>query len=225
VKPEPSSDAIADYRPVSRLAVTALVAGCASTLAVITRFAWAVPLVGTTLAMAALIDVARPESRKAGRVVALAALALSVGFGAQAVTSLLVDRWIMAGRATAVAGAWIDAVRAGRLPEALGFCAAAVLSDPSLPRDLEPEALEAERLRRFAELPAVRASAGCSGGRPPITRAAAVGADDDAWTVEADLTPCGSPSTTLRLMVMPKRVRGTDGPAEQWRVVSLGVDR
>lgn len=223
--PESPIDAAADYRPVSPLAVAALAAGCTSALAVITRFAWAVPLVGITLACVALADVARPESRKAGRLAALAALALSVGFGAQAVTSHLVDRWIVAGRATAAAQAWIDALREGRTAEALGFCAPTVLSQSSLPPNLEHDELEAERLRRFAELPAVQATVGCTGTRPPITDAAAIGTDDGAWTIRADLTSCGSPAAGLRLVVVPRRVAGTAGPVEQWRIASIAVDR
>ena len=222
---DPPADATVDYQPVSPLAVAALVAGCASALAVITRFAWAVPLVGIALAAAALADVARPEARKAGRLAALAALALSMGFGAQAVTGQLVDRWITASRAKAAARAWIDAVREGRTSEALGLSAATVLPPSSLPPDLEHEELESERLRRFSELPAVKAVAGCAASPPPITQAAAFGTDDGAWTLRADLDSCGSPGATLNLVVVPKRVRGTTGDVEQWRVVTTDVDR
>jgi hypothetical protein len=49
---------------------------------------------------------------KAGRVAALAGLALSVGFGAQAVTTSVVSHWIMESRARAVINAWLDAARA-----------------------------------------------------------------------------------------------------------------
>ena len=73
-------DATADYRPVSPLAVAALAAGCCSALAVITRFAWGVPLGGVALSWAAPADVARPGARKAGRLAALAACAVRVGF-------------------------------------------------------------------------------------------------------------------------------------------------
>lgn len=222
---QPPIDAPTDYRPVSPLAVAALAAGCASALAVITRLAWALPLVGVALASAALADVARPESRKAGRLAALAALALSVGFGAQAVTAHLVERWIVAGRAKAAAQAWIDAVRAGRTAEALGMCTATVLSQSSLPPNLEHDELEAERLRRFAELQAVQVSAGCAGTSPPLVDAVAVGSDDEAWTVRADLAACGNPGAALRIVVVPRRVAGTAGPVEQWRIVALAVDR
>jgi hypothetical protein len=222
---DPPVDATVDYRPVSPLAVAALVAGCASTLAVITRFAWAVPLVGIALAAAALADVARPEARKAGRLAALAALALSMGFGAQAVTGQFVDRWIMASRAKAAARAWIEALREGRTSEALRLSAATVLPPSSLSPDLEHEEAESERLKRFSELPAVRAVAGCAASTPPIIQAAAFGTDDGAWTLRADLDSCGSPDATLNLVVVPKRVRGITGDVEQWRVVSTAVDR
>jgi len=222
---DPPVDATVEYRPVSALAVAALVAGCASALAIVTRFAWAVPLVGIALAAAALADVARPEARKAGRLAALAALALSVGFGAQAVTGQFVDRWIMASRAKAAARAWIDAVREGRTSEALGLSAATVLPLSSMAPDLEHEQLESERLKRFSELPAVKAVAGCVASTPPITDATAFGTDDGAWTLRADLDSCGSPAATLNLVVVPKRVRGTTGDVEQWRVVATNVDR
>jgi hypothetical protein len=215
-------DATADYRPVSPLAVAALAAGCCSALAVMTRFAWALPLVGIALSCAALADVA---ARKAGRLAALAALALSVGFGGQAIASLLVDRWIMAGRATAAAHAWIDAVREGRTSEALSLCAATVLPASSQPPDLEHEELESERLKRFTELPAVKAVIGCAASRLSITQAAAAGTDDGAWMLQADLSPCGDPGSMLRLVVVPRRVRGTAGAVEQWRLVAASIDR
>lgn len=222
---EPPIDATADYRPVSPLAVAALVAGLCSALALVTRFAWALPLVGTALACAALADVARPEARKAGRLAALAALALSLGFGAQAVSALVVDRWIMASRARAAAQTWIDAVREGQTTEALGLCTAAVLPISSLPPGLEREEAEAERLKRFAEMPAVKAVAGCGATRPAVTQAAAAGTDDGAWTVEADLAACAAPGTTLRIAVVPRQVQGTAGTVEQWRIVGVGLDR
>lgn len=222
---EPPIDATADYRPVSPLAVAALVAGCCSALALVTRFAWALPLVGTALAAAALADVARPEARKAGRLAALAALGLSLGFGAQAISGLLVDRWIMAGRAKAAAQTWIDAVREGRTTEALGLCTPTVLPVSSLPPGLEHEEAEAERLKRFAEMPAVQAVAGCGATSPPLLQAAAAGTDDGAWTVQADLATCTAPGTTLRIAVVPRKVQGTSGTVEQWRIIGVGLER
>lgn len=222
VTAEPPNDAAAEYQPVSPLAVGALAVGCCSALALATRFAWAIPLVGVVLAAAALRDVAQPGGRKAGRLAALAALALAVGFGTQAVTGFLVDRWIMASRARAAAGAWIDAVREGRVEEALGLCVASVLPPSSLPPDLGHEEGEAERLRRFSQLPAVAAVARCAANRPPLTHAEPAGSDDGGWILHADLAACGGP--TLRLAVVPRRVRGTSGAVERWNVAAVSVD-
>lgn len=221
----PAADAAADYRPVSPLAVAALCVGCASALALVTRFAWAVPLLGAALASAALIDLGRPGSRKAGRLVALAALGLSIGFGTQAVAAALVERWIVAGRARAAATAWLDAVREGRAAEALSMSAATVLPAAPPPPDAERAERGEERLRRFTELQAVRAVAGCAAARPRVVRASAAGTDDGGWLVDADLSPCGIGDATLRLAVVPTRDRRTTGQVERWRIAAAELVR
>lgn len=219
------ADPGAEYRPVSPLAVAALVAGCSAALALVTRFAWGLPLLGTLLAAAALADVGRPDARKAGRLAALAGLALSVGFGAQAVTAVLADQWIMAGRARAAATAWIDAVREGRAAEALSLCAATVLPASTLPPDLDHEDTDAERLRRFTDLAAVKAVAGCGTTRPAVAGPVAAGTDDGGWIVRADLAGCGAAGSTARIIVVPKRVRRAAGSLEQWRIAVVDLDR
>ncbi|MFM9197169.1 MAG: hypothetical protein ACKOWG_15775, partial [Planctomycetia bacterium] len=111
------------YRPVSRLAVAAAVAGVVASLALTTPLLWILPLVGVAIAVAALADVARPGAEKAGRAAALVGLALSVGFGTQAVTMPLVSRLVMESRTKAAARAWVDAVRENRLTDAKGMMA------------------------------------------------------------------------------------------------------
>lgn len=116
-------DASAEYRPVSPLAIAALAAGCCSALAVMTRFAWAVPLVGIALSWAAALPTSPgPKPARPAGWPPSPHWRLSVGFGGQAIAGLLIDRWIMAGRAKAAAHAWIDAVREGRISEALSLC-------------------------------------------------------------------------------------------------------
>jgi hypothetical protein len=56
-------------------------------------------------------------------------------------------------------------------------------------------------------------------------KAAAAGTDDGAWVIQADLSPCGDPDAMLRLAVVPRRVRGTTGSVEQWRIVAASIDR
>jgi hypothetical protein len=214
-----------DYRPVSPLAVAALVAGGCSAVALVTRFAWVVPLVGVALAVAALAEVGRPGVAKAGRLLALAGLALSLGFGGQAVTTTLVDRWILRHRAVTAAGLWLDAVREGRSAEALGLSAAAVLRSPGIPGEERPEGSD-ERLARFATLAPVQAVAACRGGRPRVTAAVPLGTDDGAWTVRASLADCEAAASagTIRLVVVPKMVTSGTVRMERWMIVAIDLE-
>ena len=226
VADERVTGAISDYRPVSPLAVVALVLGICSAMALVTRFAWVVPLVAAAVAIAALADLARPGTAKAGRLLALAGLALAVGFGAQAVTSAAVDRWIESHRAGAAARAWIDAVRDGRPAEALGLCGAAVASTASMPPDPTETDVEVRRLERFIQLDAVRAVAACHATQPEVTSCQPLGTDDNAWTVRAALASCGGGEETLRLVVSPKTTAaGTTGVVERWKVMAIDLER
>ncbi len=222
---EPAVDSATDYRPVSSLAVAALVAGCCSAVALVTRFAWVVPLIGVAVSLAALVDLARPDIRKAGRLAALLGLALSIGFGCQAVTGFLVDRWIMGSRARAAATAWINAVREGRTAEALGLCGPSVLPDTSMHRDPAHDEGGEERLARFANLPAVKAVSACGDTMPLLSRCLPAGTADGAWTLAADLGSCGDAGATLAIAIVPTSVRGTRGSVERWSVVMVGLER
>lgn len=216
-------DTTADYRPVSRLAVAALVAGACSVTALLTPFAWVLPLVATGLALAALADVGRPGAAKAGRVLALGGLALAVGFGIQAVTAAVVDRWIIGHRARVAAGTWIDAVRESRPAEALGISAETTLPavEPHRPASAEPPA---DRIARFAALPAVQAVAACGQARPGLLDAAPVGSEDRAWVVRFSLAGCGGGEAAVRIVVVP-RVTGVNGPVERWTVEAFDLER
>lgn len=128
------------YRPVSGLAVAAVAAGAVAALAVASPFFWFLPLVGIGLACLGLADVRRPGAEKAGRAAALVGLALSVGFGAQALSAAAAARYIAASRAVAATRFWLDALREGRegdatsvsLPEAMAAAGilAATMSSP-----------------------------------------------------------------------------------------------
>jgi len=215
----------ADYRPVSRWAIAAAAVGSCSALALVTRFAWWLPLVGVVLAVAALADVARPAAAKAGRLAALAGLALSLGFGAQAVTATLVDRWILGRRAVAAAGMWIDAVRAGRQDEALGISAPSVLPGSGGPRGRPEEEERADRAARFAAHDVVRAVAACGATRPTILGAAPVGSDASAWEVRAALDGCGADDATLRVVVESRTGPLRKGAVERWMITAFDLER
>jgi len=225
VSDDRTTDDSLDYRPVSLLAVAALIAGGLSSLALVTRFAWALPLVGGTLAMTALTDIARAGGTKAGRLLALAGLALSLGFGAQAVTSLVVDRWILGRRAAAAASAWIDAMREGRTAEAMAMCSGGILPLRHDGPGEEPEEPADEKLARFAKLDACAAVLACGDRQPIITSAEPAGTDDGGWRVAVDLGPCGASEASLALAIVPRQVDGTAGPVERWLIMALAVRR
>ncbi|MGB8854876.1 MAG: hypothetical protein WCC69_15080, partial [Pirellulales bacterium] len=113
---------VSGYRPVSSLAVAALIVGCASALALVSPVFWVVPLVGAALALVAVRDVTRSGAAKAGGLAALAGLALALGFGSQAMTAAATARWLAAARAEAAAGFWLDALCDGRTDDARSMC-------------------------------------------------------------------------------------------------------
>lgn len=213
----------ADYRPVSPLAVAALAAGLFSTLALLSRTAWVVPLLGVGLSAAALAEIRRSDGRRAGRLLAIAGLALALGCGTQAVTAALVSRWIGAGRAAAAATVWIDAVREGRLGDAMLVCAARALPLPP------PAASRSGKVgdeAAFAVLPAVKALAACTAARPAVGGARQGDGDGSRWMVRADLGPCGGEHAgdAVWITVARQTVNGTSGAVERWLVTGFEIE-
>lgn len=113
---------MAGYRPMSPLAVAAVALGAASMLALVGPAFWMLPLVATAVSLAALVDVGRPGAPKAGRLAALAGLALALGFGAQAVAAVATAEWLARSRAEAAARLWLEAIAAGRVDDAKSMC-------------------------------------------------------------------------------------------------------
>lgn len=201
-----------DYRPISPLAIVALLLGCSSAVAVFTRFGWFLPLLGTVTAIAALAEVSRPAAPRAGRLAALAGLALAVGFGAQAVTDAVATRWIERTRALATAEAWIDAVHHGRHADALAASTRGILPVIEGPNLEEP----ADRASRFAALPAVRA---LQAGRPTVVSARPLGTDDGAWLLRVAVG-----GRTIALVAVPRKTASGLGPIERWAVASAALE-
>lgn len=220
---EAFSGDVAGYRPVSSLAVAAFVAGCGSALVLFTSLAAVVPLVAIVMAVAALADLRRSEGRRAGRLAALAGLALAIGFTTQALAGAAVGRWIAARRASATAEAWIDAVRKGEFNEAIGLCSGSALPPAGRGDPFAPPTGEAERLAAFSELPPVAAVAVCGAARPAVVveRDPALEA---GWVARADLAACGS-DQRLTLRIEPLASLRGRTPIERWLVTSLELDR
>ncbi len=214
-----ASDAASTYRPVSPLAVAALAAGCGSALVLITPLAAMLPLVAIALAAAALAGIRRSEGRIVGRWIALAGLALAVGFTSQAIAAAMTARAIARHRAEATARAWVEAVRAERLADAI-----AVSSPRSLPMvesdrhgpPLGPEA----KIDAFRELPAVRAVMACTAAAPVIAGMERV---DNGWVIRLPLEGCGMPND-LVLSVAPQLVTRRGRALEEWLVNELRLE-
>ena len=187
------------YRPVSGLAVAALIAGLLSAVALVSPFFWVVPLLAIGLACLGLADVSRAGAEKAGRLAALAGLALAVGFGAQAVSSTLTKRLITTARARAAATVWIDALRDGRVADARGMC----LPDAVL------------KLDELAEQVAA-----CGAGSRPVATVLGRGEENpDTWRVKATVEPCAAGSFEVIIELGNSIVARQEGPVERWTVV------
>lgn len=212
-------DELTEYRPVSPLAVAALVAGLGSVLVLFTPLAAMLPLVAIALAVVALADIGRSEGRKVGRWAAVMGLALAVGFVCQAVATAWADHMIARGRAVATATTWLDAVRTGQLADALAVSGPLILPAARGDHDGGEQGPES-RLSAFGELPAVRAVAACEGVIPAVVgseRAAA------AWLIQVSLAGCPG-ADELRIVVEPQLTGSPRGPVERWLVIDVTVE-
>ena len=214
---------MAGYRPVSGLAVAALLAGCCSALVLFTSLAAVVPLVALVMAVAALAELRRAEGRKVGRLAAVAGLALAIGFAAQAIAGGVVDRWIASRRAEATARAWIDAVREARFADALGMSSPATLPPPDRDPFAQPPTA-AERLDAFRGLEAVAAVTACGDSRLAV-RVAHDSAGESGWVAHALLDGCGRAGEGLTLRVEPRpSTRGREF-VDRWLVTGFELGR
>jgi hypothetical protein len=230
---EASAETIS-YRPVSRLAVAAAVAGVLSSLALTSPLLWILPLVGVALAVAGLTDVARSGAEKAGRAAALVGLALSVGFGAQAVTTSVVSRWIMENRSRGVVRAWLDALGENRLADARSMIAPYLLAQtetdddgPGNPAHGEPGHSHhpGEEAGSIDSLSAVQAILRC--GTSAVRDVRSTGRDEESgerWCVRVRLGPCGDGGTVdLRLELAPVVANEPKRRVERWTIAKIDL--
>ncbi len=190
-----ATDEVAGYLPVSRLAVAAAGLGGISALALASPVFWVLPLVAIGIAVAALRDVARPQAPKAGRLAAVAGLALAAGFGAQAVAAKATTRSITSARAGAAARLWFDTIHEQRLSDARSMCG-------------------------FDAADAVDAVAGCgASGRAEVIGTAA-GESAGIWLVRAKVGSC-----TIEITLEPMPATWQGRPGERWTITKADVIR
>ena len=217
-----------NYRPVSRLAVAAAVAGGLSSLALATPLLWILPLVGVAMAVVGLADVARPGAEKAGRLAALVGLALSVGFGAQAVTTSVVSRGIMESRTTAAVHAWLDAIGENRMADARSMIAPHLLpaaAPHGAPGHAHQPGEAAGTAGAIESVPAVQSILRCGNGA--ARRVWCTGPDEESgerWCARVRLNPCGDGGAVdVRLELEPVIVNEPKRRVERWTIAKIDI--
>ena len=217
---EPTSETIG-YRPVSKVAVAAVVVGLLSSLALTTPLLWTLPLLGIALAIMGLADVTRSGAEKAGRAAALVGLVLSVGFGAQAVTAVVVSRTITESRARAVASMWCNALRENRLADAQSMLSPHVL--PAAHSDHSGHADGDEPT--IGSLPAVMAIRDC--GDTAVRTIESTGRDEETgeqWGVRVRLSPCADGGAVeVQLQLQSEIVNEPTQRVERWTISQIDL--
>lgn len=199
--------------------MAALAAGFASCLVLFTPLAAMLPLVAIALAVVALAEIRTSEGHKVGRWPALGGLALAIGFVSQALAMTVVEGLVANQRATATAVAWIDAIREGRLDDAIAVSSPRALIGVGQGR--HEGALDSEARREaFQALPAVTAVAGCRKAPP---RQIVTERSEDGWVVRFSMETC-STTGTLVLAVAPGLVAVRGHTIEEWRVQGFVIE-
>ena len=191
------SDRTQDYRPVSGMAVAALLVGGLSILASYSPLLWGIPVVGAALAAVALRELSAPDAVKVGRLAALLGLALSIGLGTQAVTRHMVGRGLTQQRAVEVVERWVTAIREDRLMQARSMLTpmlrppTTMVGDEDNPHPVSDPIGEEAGFRRSPVVVAIR---GC--GSQAVARCEFDRYDEEsqerkkAWHVRVRLKPC-----------------------------------
>ena len=111
-------DPLADYRPISPLAIVALLAGLASSLAFADPLMLFVPVASAVLAGISLLQFHRSRVPMLGRSAALLGLMFSILFGTWAAAGSWTRQKVLLREAERVGTIWLDLVRDGKLYEA-----------------------------------------------------------------------------------------------------------
>jgi hypothetical protein len=228
------TDVVPGYRPVSVLAVFALLAGILSATAVFSPALLLVPLIASALSVVALKDVsARGDGdeqavgdRKTGRWCALAGVALAVGFGVQSVATSLTQRTVAFRRAEASAAMFLEMVREDRLGDAVKTCLPQVLPPMGIGGGAKatPDVQERQAEASLAGMEVIQDIRKC--GRAAATTLRCVGAEvrfPDSWAVVVVIDPCEGRSRPLeiRMLMQSKPVTRGQRIYDNWMVAGI----
>jgi hypothetical protein len=109
---------IAEYRPISRLALASLIVGMMSLAALIHPLLWSVPLVVVVLAVLALRRIAASHGELRGAPAARTGLGLALFFASWAMTWYLIDSYMITNQAREYGESWLQLLSSGRVYEA-----------------------------------------------------------------------------------------------------------
>ena len=229
------SDVVPGYRPVSVLAVFALLAGMLSATAVFSPALLLVPLIASALSVVALKDVSprgdgdergEVEDRKTGRWWALAGLAMAVGFGMQSVATSLTQRTVAFRRAEASAAMFLEMVREDRLGEAVKTCLPQVIPPMGMGVGAKatPDVQERQAEASLADMEIIQNIRKC--GSAATTTLRCVGAEvrfPDSWAVVVVIGPCEGRSKPLeiRMLMQSKPVTRGQRMFDNWMVAGI----
>ena len=224
------------YRPVSVLAVFALIAGMLSATATFSPALLVVPLIASALAVVALKDVSPrgdgeertgSNDRKTGRWWALAGLALAVGFGTQSVATSLTQRSVAFARSEAAARMFLDMVREDRLGEAVKTCLPQVIPPPmgtGFGAVATPDVEEKQAEAALAGMEIIQNIRGCGGAAAIDLHC--VGPEDrfpNSWAVDVVISSCEGRSKPLeiRILMQSKPVTRGQRMYDNWMVAGI----
>ena len=228
------TDVVPGYRPVSVLAVFALLAGILSATAVFSPALLLAPLIASALSVVALKDVSArgdgdergEEDRKTGRWFALAGLALAVGFGMQSVATSLTQRTVAFRRAEASAAMFLEMVREDRLGEAVKTCLPQVIPPMGMGIGAKatPDVQERQAEASLAGMEIIQQIRKC--GSAATTTLRCVGAEvrfPDSWAVVVVISPCEGRSKPLeiRMLMQSKPVTRGQRMFDNWMVAGI----
>jgi hypothetical protein len=111
------AEALVEYEPIDRLALTALLLGIGSVVALIHPLLWALPILTIVLAVFALRRI-RVQRRQSGRSLALWGLGFALLFGSCAATWTISVNYLMSSQARKCCDTWLNLLRDGDLYKA-----------------------------------------------------------------------------------------------------------
>jgi|GEM_PF-3597194 len=221
--------AVDGYRPVSGMAVAALVMGVLSIAAVFHPGFWLLPVLGTVFAVMSLRQLAQPDALAIGRTAAIVGLGLSIFLAALAPAESMTRTWIKNRRAEHVAARWTDAILEGKILDAHSLLMPfARLNVPGEEETVsqglfDSKALE-EAYKREREVASILAC-GTAKRQPASLREYVPDskAHEEVWIVRIVIEPCNSGSLTLNVEVEAALTPKDGSWFEQWYVKKVRV--